>query len=375
MALRGGPIGSSSSAITAPGWRPDDFSHFLTDFLDQGVVKGNGGELAVSQRGAGANMSVDVATGKALISVTTALLNPNYTLKPWLTNDATLNVAVPAADLTNPRIDRIVAKFDPSVDPNAAASNIVSIELVEGAPAASPSAPSTPSNAISLATVAVAAGATSIITANITDTRTYVQPQSGVLSYLARLSELASTANGYGASLVGIEDVGGYFTATTVEGALQALASNTGVPSGTVVMWTTDAAPTGFLLCYGQAVSRATYSALFAVIGTTYGSGDGSTTFNVPDLRGRFPLGQDDMGGSSANRVTATQADNLGQASGAETTSIAHTHTIGQTTDKYYSGGDSNATLDSASSTGAMSANETPNVMNPYLTLNFIIKY
>jgi microcystin-dependent protein len=96
-------------------------------------------------------------------------------------------------------------------------------------------------------------------------------------------------------------------------------------------------APTGWLLCYGQAISRTTYAALFAVIGTTYGSGDGSTTFNVPDLRGRFPLGQDDMGGSAANRVTSAASGldgaTLGASGGAQTVTLStsevpsHTHT------------------------------------------------
>ena len=62
--------------------------------------------------------------------------------------------------------------------------------------------------------------------------------------------------------------------------------------------------PSGWYLCYGQAISRTTYAALFSVIGTTWGSGDGSTTFNLPDLRGRAMFGKDDMGGSAANRVT-----------------------------------------------------------------------
>lgn len=56
-------------------------------------------------------------------------------------------------------------------------------------------------------------------------------------------------------------------------------------PAGLVCMWTKSSIPTGWLECNGQAVSRATYATLFAVIGTTYGVGDGSTTFNVPDLR------------------------------------------------------------------------------------------
>lgn len=58
-------------------------------------------------------------------------------------------------------------------------------------------------------------------------------------------------------------------------------------------------------LCYGQAVSRADYSAAFALMGTTWGAGDASTTFNLPDLRGRGLAGLDNMGGSAANRITA----------------------------------------------------------------------
>lgn len=73
--------------------------------------------------------------------------------------------------------------------------------------------------------------------------------------------------------------------------------------TGTVLPFAGSAAPTDWLLCYGQAVSRATYANLFAVIGTTYGAGDGSTTFNVPDLRGRVAAGKDNMGGTAANRL------------------------------------------------------------------------
>jgi microcystin-dependent protein len=82
--------------------------------------------------------------------------------------------------------------------------------------------------------------------------------------------------------------------------------------------------PTGWLVCNGQAVSRATYAALFAVIGTTFGSGDGSTTFNVPDARGRVLIGLDNLGASqawdngSANRITDSAADSLGGTGGAE---------------------------------------------------------
>lgn len=63
--------------------------------------------------------------------------------------------------------------------------------------------------------------------------------------------------------------------------------------------------PSGWAMCFGQAISRATFSALFDLVGTTYGVGDGFTTFNLPDLRGRGIFGLDDMGGIAANRITA----------------------------------------------------------------------
>lgn len=90
-----------------------------------------------------------------------------------------------------------------------------------------------------------------------------------------------------------------------------------GVPVGATYLWPTDTAPTNYLLCYGQAVSRTTYAALFALIGTVFGVGDGATTFNLPDMRGRVPVGQDDMGGSAANRITAANA--VGVSGGAST--------------------------------------------------------
>ncbi len=68
-------------------------------------------------------------------------------------------------------------------------------------------------------------------------------------------------------------------------------------PTGAIHMYAAATAPTGWLLCDGSAVSRTTYSNLFGVISTTYGAGDGSTTFNVPDLRGRAPVGFAASGG------------------------------------------------------------------------------
>lgn len=96
-------------------------------------------------------------------------------------------------------------------------------------------------------------------------------------------------------------------------------------PIGALIDFAGSSAPSGWLLCYGQAISRTTYSALFAVIGTTYGVGDNSTTFNVPDFRGRIGAGLDNMGGTSANRLNNISGGGILGASGGSQT---HTLTV-----------------------------------------------
>jgi len=115
------------------------------------------------------------------------------------------------------------------------------------------------------------------------------------------------------------------------------------VPSGALMPFAGTSAPTGYLLCDGSAVSRSTYATLFAALdnGNIYGAGDGSSTFNLPDLRGRVIAGQDDMGGSSANRLTnqtgGLNGDDLGATGGSETHTLttaqlaSHTHSFSDT--------------------------------------------
>ncbi len=106
-----------------------------------------------------------------------------------------------------------------------------------------------------------------------------------------------------------------------------------GVPTGAVMPFagTSSTVPSGWLLAYGQAISRSTYSALYAVVGTTYGVGDGSTTFNLPDLRGRVPAGLDNMGGTAASRVSLTTSGISGTvlgAAGGDQNMQAHNHSV-----------------------------------------------
>lgn len=78
------------------------------------------------------------------------------------------------------------------------------------------------------------------------------------------------------------------------------------IPAGTGMDFWGDALPSGWLWADGSAVSRTTYADLYAVFGTKYGAGDGSTTFNLPDKRGRVSAGKDDIGGTNAGRLTVT---------------------------------------------------------------------
>ena len=109
----------------------------------------------------------------------------------------------------------------------------------------------------------------------------------------------------------------------TIDSATEALAGDIEAV-GSIKMFAGSSAPTGWLLCDGSAISRATYADLFGIVGTTYGSGNGSTTFNLPNLKGRVPVGYDSG---------QTEFDTLGETGGAKTHTLtssempSHTHT------------------------------------------------
>jgi len=103
--------------------------------------------------------------------------------------------------------------------------------------------------------------------------------------------------------------------------------SHFGIPiGGSIDYWASVAPNSNFALMFGQAISRTTYATLFFLFSTAYGSGDGSTTFNIPDCRGRVIPGADNMGGSAANRLTTASGMNFGTLSGTggvETVTVA----------------------------------------------------
>lgn len=145
-------------------------------------------------------------------------------------------------------------------------------------------------------------------------------------------------------------------------------------PIGSIIPFGGTTAPTGFLLCQGQAVSRTTYAELFAVIGTSFGSGDGSTTFNVPDLRESVPVG---AGTSTRSAIATHDSYTIGEFKDDQMQSHKHRMDI-TTADTMTVYG-----LSYAANTGSTNATETREVSNArngatthgkQLGVNYIIK-
>lgn len=166
------------------------------------------------------------------------------------------------------------------------------------------------------------------------------------------------------------------FVATAIAGSIL---------TGEVKMWPTTAAPTGYVLCNGAAISRTLYSSLFALIGTTYGSGDGSTTFNVPNFTDRMPIGAGSLYGHGA---TGGSKDAVVVSHTHGVTDAGHTHGLSinlkvEDGSGYPAGGasgndgtwtsstQSNTTGITIASAGESGTNKN---LPPYLGIYFIIK-
>lgn len=239
----------------------------------------------VTQRGAGANFSVDVAAGFAIVQGDDQADQGSYTVR----STATENIVVSAAPGSNSRYDLICLRV---YDSNAGGvgtssgqstatitANTAAIVHIAGTAAASPSVPATPASCLLLAVLGpIATGTASVGTALIHDAQTGTGPTGALAAHLhAGQRDTAGV----------IKDFAG--AASTV--------------------------PNGWLLCDGSSQLRATYPRLFATIGVTYGSVDG-THFTLPDCRGRVMVALDNMGGSDAARLTS--ANTLGTSMGEE---------------------------------------------------------
>ena len=168
-----------------------------------------------------------------------------------------------------------------------------------------------------------------------------------------------------------------------------------GIPTATIVPWSSASVPTGFLECNGAAVSRSTYSALFAIISTTYGAGDGASTFNLPDLQDNVAMGKSGTKAlaSTGGANTVTSTGNVGGSTANATLSEAqlasHDHNVpttaatgggGQIGSSTSGGARSVSTQNAGSGTGhshnmsATFSGDATSVVQPYLTIIYIIK-
>lgn len=130
------------------------------------------------------------------------------------------------------------------------------------------------------------------------------------------------------------------------------------MPTGAMILNTVAAVPTGWLLCDGTAVSRTTYADLFAVLGTAYGPGDGATTFNLPDTRGRTAIGK------GTHLDVDALSDNDGETESSRSPTNTHSHSF--------------TTVDAQQGAlpdfGALQTTQAATTTLPYLTLTYIIK-
>jgi microcystin-dependent protein len=165
------------------------------------------------------------------------------------------------------------------------------------------------------------------------------------------------------------------------------------VPTGTVSAFAGSTAPTGYALCDGSAVNRTSQAALFGVIGTTYGAGDGSTTFNLPDLKGRVvagmgesllgatpdTLGEDNGLIANTKTHTLTEAEMPSHQHKTDGTDSGDNHAVRRGADAIIDGTSQSVSADDAyyksgSLTGTAGSGQAHNNVQPTIILNYIIK-
>lgn len=267
------------------------------------------------------NIAAQFTPHQAAYPNMTVLVDSGRSIKAdgTLISQAQQTTAAFTAPVTNPRIDRIV------IDQLTGA-----ISVIAGTPAASPTAPAITAGQRPCAQVLLQTTSTSITNSMITE---------------ERVSIIQSTYT----------------------------------PPGAILIYAASAVPSGWLGCDGAAVSRTTYSGLFAIIGSTYGGGDGSTTFNLPNLSGRVPVGVGTGSGLTARTLAATGGEENHVLTTAEIPSHQHsiyTEYLGNIAlgGTGYLGDNNTSSYLGTPNTGAAGSNGAHNTMPPFLVLNFIIK-
>lgn len=219
---------------------------------------------------------------------------------------------------------------------------------------------------------------------------------NGAINSAAKISDAIITFAKLAAAAIADEAAARAGVATdllmTPERVAQAIdeLTDSGVPSGAMMFWPGASTPTGWLQCYGQAISRSTYAGIFAALGTTHGTGNGSTTFNLPDGRDVVFVGKGDMGGAARGLLTVAgsgmDSDVLGFQGGAEavTDTTAEMPSHGHTVNGYGTTGSSGNPAKTPSNgagspsswftTASQGGGGARRNVQPSLVLNVIIK-
>ena len=308
----------------------------------------------------------------------------------WLEQDQQLSVA--ASSETFGRIDRVVVRYD-------AVQRGIDLYILQGTPAETPAPPSITQHAqgdiyeLALADIMVNRNASALRQADITDLRLNEAVCGVVASPVEHLETGAANAQLTDAFNQWFEGIKGQLSTDAAGNLQNQIDAHTGdtaahAMTGSIQLWAGQAQPRGWLVCNGQAVSRTHYAALFSVIGTRYGMGDGSTTFNVPNLCGRVPVGADStyplasMGGEAMHTLTEEEipsfSGNIEMHNSNNGTNIFGLSGIfsGVRVSGYYRDGGTRS--GGANSYGTIDlsfgGDEAHNNMQPYMALNYIIK-
>lgn len=270
----------------------------IDSLFSEGVINHFGGDLKVIPRAAGANFTITVQDGRGVVKGDDQANQGSYLIESTADDE---DVVVSAAPGAGTRHDLVVAQVN---DPNAggAAGDDWEIVVIPGTPAL----PAVPDTALALAELLVSSSTVSITAAEIVDLRVQAT-----------------------------------------------IPSAPPLPIGAAVEWYTNVAPAGHELLDGGAISRTTYPVLFDLWGTSFGSGDGSTTFNKPDRRGRVGVGR------NAGDV---DFDTIGETGGSKSTL------------KRTDAGDSNLAVDTTAGTQNVAANDHKHSLMPFMVVNYIVR-
>jgi len=311
---------------------PASWDRSLIDafYATEGVING----FAVTPNG---GLGIAVSAGVAVVQGDEVANQGKYLID----QDAVTTLTLASVGTT--RTEYVWISINDTAVAGGRAGNNVSIETSTTAP---------PASALLLATLSLTAGTVTITAGMIADSRVYtsvVAPASVITSMIAdsavttaKIADSAVTSAKIADGTIATADIadsavtsakiadGTIVTADIADAAVTQAKLDATLsarmdaidPADAIIAVAGSTAPTGWRLCDGGAVSRTTYAATFARIGTTYGAGDGSTTFNVPDLRNRFIAG----------KGTATWSDTLNETGGnKDAVAVAHTHTISHT--------------------------------------------